>query len=279
MSYENCWHRLTKRYDADEAKAIVRWVLDVRFNLSWADILCDRVSALSADDQAELERIIVRLEQGEPVQYVVGVAYFCGRQFHVGPGVLIPRPETEELCQWCLSTVAEGWGGRILDIGTGSGCIACTLAAERPHAKVAGWDISFKALRIASANAETLGADVHFELMDILTLSKDEPNRWDIIVSNPPYVCEREKEQMEHHVLDHEPSLALFVPDDDPLMFYRAIAGYSVMTLTPGGQLFLEINPMYADNLVGLLQDSGLTDIEVRNDQYGKQRMIKAVRP
>ena len=278
MSYENCWHRLTKRYDADEAKAIVRWVLDVRFNLSWADILCDRVSALSADDQAELEHIMVRLEQGEPVQYVLGIAYFYGRQFHVGPGVLIPRPETEELCQWCLSTVSAEWEGSILDIGTGSGCIACTLAAERPHAKVTGWDISFKALRIASANAEALGADVHFELIDILTLSNYEPNRWDIIVSNPPYVCEKEKEQMEHHVLDHEPSLALFVPDDDPLLFYRAIAKYSLKSLTSGGQLYLEINPHYAADLVELLLDSGLAGIEVHNDQYGKQRMIKAVK-
>lgn len=279
MSYENCWHRLTKRYDADEAKAIVRWVLDVRFNLSWADILCDRVSALSADDQAELEHIMVRLEQGEPVQYVLGIAYFYGRQFHVGPGVLIPRPETEELCQWCLSTVSAEWEGSILDIGTGSGCIACTLAAERPHAKVTGWDISFKALRIASANAEALGANVHFELIDILTLSNYEPNRWDIIVSNPPYVCEKEKEQMEHHVLDHEPSLALFVPDDDPLLFYRAIAKYSLKSLTSGGQLYLEINPHYAADLVELLLDSGLAGIEVHNDQYGKQRMIKAVKP
>ena len=279
MSYENCWHRLTKRYDADEAKAIVRWVLDVRFNLSWADILCDRVSALSADDQAELEHIMVRLEQGEPVQYVLGIAYFYGRQFHVGPGVLIPRPETEELCQWCLSTVSAEWEGSILDIGTGSGCIACTLAAERPHAKVTGWDISFKALRIASANAEALGADVHFELIDILTLSNYEPNRWDIIVSNPPYVCEKEKEQMEYHVLDHEPSLALFVPDDDPLLFYRAIAKYSLKSLTSGGQLYLEINPHYAADLVELLLDSGLAGIEVHNDQYGKQRMIKAVKP
>ena len=279
MSYENCWHRLTKRYDADEAKAIVRWVLDVRFNLSWADILCDRVSALSADDQAELEHIMVRLEQGEPVQYVLGIAYFYGRQFHVGPGVLIPRPETEELCQWCLSTVSAELEGSILDIGTGSGCIACTLAAERPHAKVTGWDISFKALRIASANAEALGANVHFELIDILTLSNYEPNRWDIIVSNPPYVCEKEKEQMEYHVLDHEPSLALFVPDDDPLLFYRAIAKYSVTSLTPGGQLYLEINPHYAADLVELLLDSGLAGIEVHNDQYGKQRMIKAVKP
>ena len=279
MSYENCWHRLTKRYDADEAKAIVRWVLDVRLNLSWADILCDRVSALSAGDQAELEHIMVRLEQGEPVQYVLGIAYFYGRQFHVGPGVLIPRPETEELCQWCLSTVSAEWEGSILDIGTGSGCIACTLAAERPHAKVTGWDISFKALRIASANTEALDADVHFELIDILTLSNYEPNRWDIIVSNPPYVCEKEKEQMEHHVLDHEPSLALFVPDDDPLLFYRAIAKYSVKSLTPGGQLYLEINPHYAADLVELLLDSGLTGIKVHNDQYGKQRMIKAVKP
>ena len=139
MTYETLCHRLTTCYDAGEAKAIVRWVLDVRFGLSLADILCGKVTQLSADDQAELEKIMRRLEKGEPVQYIIGVADFAGRQFHVAPGVLIPRPETAELCGWVVSEAKHT--SKLLDIGTGSGCIAITLAAELSHAHVSAWDI------------------------------------------------------------------------------------------------------------------------------------------
>lgn len=279
MRYETLWQQLSKRYEPNEAKAIVRWVLDVRFNLSWADILCDRVSTLSADDQTALGRIMTRLEKGEPVQYVMGTAYFCGRRFHVEPGVLIPRPETEELCQWSLSPTLPDWDGRVLDMGTGSGCIACTLAAERPRTAVTAWDVSDTALRIAAANSKALGTRVRFEKTDILNIPDSGSGQWELIISNPPYVCEKEKEQMEQHVLDHEPSLALFVPDDDPLLFYRCIAKYSAKTLTTGGRLMMEINPNYADALVKLLQEHGLTDVDIRSDQYGRQRMIKAIQP
>ena len=295
MTYEDSWHRLSSLYDADEAKAIVRWVLDVRFGLSFTDILCGKVSELSADDQEELEKIMLRLEKGEPVQYVLGLADFCGRQFHVAHGVLIPRPETAELCRWitshgdrhlvrpnlteCLSPC------EVIDIGTGSGCIAITLALEIPKAKVTAWDISDDALQIAQENAKALGADVTFEKRDILSSSNTIPtlfhipsNEYDIIVSNPPYICDKEKVSMEKNVLEHEPHLALFVPDDDPLLFYRAIAKYALEALKPDGMLFFELNPIYAEDTESMLLDMGFKHTELRKDQYGKLRFLKATK-
>ena len=268
MSYEELWKPLTKLYDAREAKAIARLVLEERFGLTMADVLCGKTG-----DDAVLRHIQQRLLQGEPVQYVLGVAEFGGRQFRVAPGVLIPRPETLELCQW----VEEERGTTILDIGTGSGCIACTLAAELPEAQVTAWDISEAALSVARENAKRTNVHVSFEQVDALNIPLT-PDKWDIIISNPPYVCEQERAAMERHVLDYEPSLALFVPDDDPLLFYRAIADYARQSLTAGGSLFFEINPLYAEQLKSLLSAMSYHHIEVRDDQYGKPRMIKAQR-
>ena len=268
MSYEELWKPLTKLYDAREAKAIARLVMEDRFGLTMADVLCGKTG-----DDAVLRHIQQRLLQGEPVQYVLGVAEFGGRQFRVAPGVLIPRPETLELCQW----VEEERGITILDIGTGSGCIACTLAAELPEAQVTAWDISEAALSVARENAKRTNVHVSFEQVDALNIPLT-PDKWDIIISNPPYVCEQERAAMERHVLDYEPSLALFVPDDDPLLFYRAIADYARQSLTAGGSLFFEINPLYAEQLKSLLSAMSYHHIEVRDDLYGKPRMIKAQR-
>ena len=268
MSYEELWKPLTKLYDAREAKAIARLVLEERFGLTMADVLCGKTG-----DDAVLRHIQQRLLQGEPVQYVLGVAEFGGRQFRVAPGVLIPRPETLELCQW----VEEERGTTILDIGTGSGCIACTLAAELPEAQVTAWDISEAALSVARENAKRTNVHVSFEQVDALNIPLT-PDKWDIIISNPPYICEQERATMERHVLDYEPSLALFVPDEDPLLFYRAIADYARQSLTADGSLFFEINPLYAEQLKSLLSAMSYHHIEVRDDQYGKPRMIKAQR-
>ena len=283
MTYEELWHRLTHIYDAGEAKAIVRWVLDVRFGLSWTDILCGKVTELSAHDQTELEKIMQRLEKGEPVQYIIGVADFFGRQFHVAPGVLIPRPETEELCRWIISQKGQSPLCEILDIGTGCGCIAITLALELPDAKVTAWDISDDALRIASKNAKQLGADVVFVKQDVLNISLTShlsplTSHYDLIVSNPPYICEKEKSAMECNVLDHEPHLALFVPDDDPLLFYRAIAQYAAEALKAQGSLFFEVNPLYADDLARMLRMMSYHDILIHQDQFGKSRFLKATK-
>ena len=287
MGYEELWRRLTPLYDAGEAKAIVRLVLDECYGLSWADVLGGKVSELSANDQTELEKIMLRLEKGEPVQYIIGVADFCGRQFHVEPGVLIPRPETEELCRMVIEEREISQKGQsplceILDIGTGSGCIAITLALELPDAKVTAWDISDDALRIASANAKALGASVTFQHPDALdsslsTLYSSLP-KWDLIVSNPPYICRKEADGMDKNVLGYEPHEALFVPDDDPLLFYRAIARYATLALKPNGYLFFEINPLYADDLTQLLGKMLCYNAEILNDQFGKPRFLKATK-
>ena len=294
MTYEELWHRLTPLYEPGEAKAIVRLLLDECYGLSWADVLGGKVTELSANDQTELEKIMLRLEKGEPIQYIIGVADFCGRQFHVEPGVLIPRPETAELCQLILATESHGQtrniceipchsDTNILDIGTGSGCIAITLALELPEAKVTAWDISDEALRIASENAKRLGASVTFEHRDVLSISLTShlsplTSYYDLIVSNPPYICRQEADGMAQNVLDYEPHLALFVPDNDPLLFYRAIAQYATKALKPQGALFFEINPLYVSSLTHLLSTMSCYDIKTLPDQFGKLRFLKATK-
>ena len=272
MTYRDFWQPLTGRYDENEAKAIARMVVELRYGLTMTDILCQRVDDLP---HSELLAMRQRLEAGEPVQYVLGVAEFGGRLFRVAPGVLIPRPETYELCQWIIS---EQRGGDMLDIGTGSGCIACTLAAELPEARLTAWDVSDAALRTAAANAERTNVHVSLVKQDALRPSADH-GLWDVIVSNPPYICRNEKAAMAPNVVDHEPHEALFVPDDDALLFYRAIARYAAKALRPGGRLYLEINPLQADALERLLEGCGLTEIETRNDQFGKKRMTRACKP
>ena len=260
MTYEQLWHRLIPIYEAGEAKAIVRNVLEMQFHLSFADILCGKVTELSADNQAELEKIMVRLEKSEPMQYVLGTAFFYGRPFHVDPGVLIPRPETTELCQWIIEAPKEG---SILDIGTGSGCIAITLAIELPQSHVSAWDISEEALTIAKANASTLNAHVNFEKQDALAPHIDE-RKWDIIVSNPPYIE------------PNEPAIALFAPESNPIAFYQSIGNYAAKTLLPGGLLYFELNPLTANAVDSYLESIGFKDIEYREDQFHKQRFLKA---
>ena len=272
MTYEQLWHRLTPIYEAGEAKAIVRNVLEMQFHLSFAEILCGKVTELSADNQAELEKIMIRLEKSEPVQYVLDTAFFYGRPFHVDPGVLIPRPETTELCQWIIEAPKEG---SILDIGTGSGCIAITLAIELPQSHVSAWDISEEALTIAKANASTLNAHVNFEKQDALAPHIDE-RKWDIIVSNPPYIEPKEREEMEKNVLEYEPAIALFAPESNPIAFYQSIGNYAAKTLLPGGLLYFELNPLTANAVGSYLESIGFKDIEYREDQFHKQRFLKA---
>lgn len=277
MTYEEFWKPLTAVYEAGEAKAIARMVMEVRFGLSMTDIICGKTG-----DEGEMLTLRQRLLTGEPVQYVLGQADFGGRTFHVEPGVLIPRPETYELCEWSLPPTPSKWKGHILDIGTGSGCIACTLAAEIPHAEVTAWDVSDDALRIAAENAKRANVHVSFEKVDIL----NPPHLYreglgvglDIIVSNPPYICNKERAEMERNVLEHEPELALFVPDDNPLLFYRAIARFAQQALLPDGCLYFEINPIYVNDMKQMLCDEGFKHTEVRNDQYNKQRFTKSWR-
>ena len=297
-TYQEFWQSLTPLYDAGEAQAIVRTVLDVEYGMTLTDIICGKVNELSSDEERNLEEIITRLQNGEPVQYVLGEADFAGRTFHVEPGVLIPRPETAELCQWIeedVSSLKADERKQILDICTGSGCIAITLGLTIPNSEITGWDISEDALRIAQGNVEMLKAgNVRIEYQDALMLPKaaeaeeaaeiSEATKsesslskgWNVIVSNPPYICEKEKADMEKNVLEHEPSIALFVPDEDPLKFYRAIAEYASSALKPEGALYFEINPIYEKETREMLQSLGFKDIETKEDAFGKKRMMKA---
>ena len=302
-TYQQLWQSLTPLYDAGEAQAIVRTVLDVKYGMTLTDIICGKVNEISADEERKLEEIIIRLQKGEPVQYVLGEADFAGRTFHVEPGVLIPRPETAELCQWIeediagkstdspkdssedsskdspeVSPQATDDARRILDICTGSGCIAITLGLNIPNSEVTGWDISEDALRIAQGNVEMLKArNVRIEYQDALALPK-AAEAADLIVSNPPYICEKEKADMEKNVLEHEPSLALFVPDEDPLKFYRAIAEYASSALKSGGALYFEINPIYEKETREMLLKLDFKDIETKEDAFGKKRMMRAMK-
>ena len=278
-TYQQFWQSLTPLYDAGEAQAIVRTVLDVEYGMTLTDIICGKVNELSSDEERNLEEIITRLQNGEPVQYVLGEADFAGRTFHVEPGVLIPRPETAELCQWIeeeVSSLEADDTKQILDICTGSGCIAITLGLTIPNSEVTGWDISEDALRIAQGNVEMLKAgNVRIEYQDALMLPKTAEAA-DIIVSNPPYICEKEKADMEKNVLEHEPSIALFVPDEEPLKFYRAIAEYASSALKSEGALYFEINPIYEKETREMLEGLGFKDIETKEDAFGKKRMMKA---
>ena len=278
-TYQEFWQSLTPLYDAGEAQAIVRTVLDVEYGMTLTDIICGKVNELSSDEERNLEEIITRLQNGEPVQYVLGEADFAGRTFHVEPGVLIPRPETAELCQWIeeeVSSLKADERKQILDICTGSGCIAITLGLNIPNSEVTGWDISEDALRIAQGNVEMLKAgNVRIEYQDALMLPK-AAEAADIIVSNPPYICEKEKADMEKNVLEHEPSIALFVPDEEPLKFYRAIAEYASSALKSEGALYFEINPIYEKETREMLEELGFKDIETKEDAFGKKRMMKA---
>ena len=274
MTYRQLWQRLVPVYGEGEAQAIARLIYEVRYGLTLSDLLMGRDSSVPQD---ELEQIAIRLERQEPVQYILGQTDFCGRTFMVNKHVLIPRPETAELCQWILTTDATN----ILDIGTGSGCIAITLAAEMPEAEVTAWDISEEALKVAKENAKRTNVHVKFEQVDIIHLPSSilhQTSSFDLIVSNPPYICNKERETMEANVLEHEPHTALFVPNDDPLLFYRAIAQYGQTALKEGGWLYFEINPLYAEDLRAILSKMSYYDIEIKEDQYGKRRMIRAKR-
>lgn len=276
MTYRELWRTLEPLYGNGEARAVTDYVLDVCFGLSKADILCGAVEEMTAEKTAELNKIFGRLMEGEPVQYVLGRAEFCGRWFSVRPGVLIPRPETEELCAWITADSKASASPKVLDIGTGSGCIAITLQLDMPESKVTAWDISADALDVARENAQQLGANVNFVKLDALNAKPE--GEWDVIVSNPPYICEKEKKDMAVNVLEHEPHTALFVPDADPLLFYRAITRLAVQTLSKGGRLYFEINPIYADDTCRMMRAEGMTAVELRSDMYGKQRMAKGVK-
>lgn len=272
--------RLEACYSADEAAAIARWVFESRFHYTRLDYCLGKDRDFSKEERDDFENIASRLLENEPVQYILGETEFCERSFGVDRNVLIPRPETEELVRWIASDAPLFPSpARILDIGTGSGCIAVSLAALLPGASVSACDVSEGALQVARRNALRNETEVTFFQEDILhPASLDRLPQWTVWVSNPPYICEREQADMERNVLEYEPHTALFVPDADPLLFYRTIARLGRQYLAPDGYLYFEINRAYADETRRMLQDAGYEDIQVRKDLYGNDRMIRCCR-
>lgn len=266
-------------YASEEIEQFIAIIFRHLCNYSRAELIIYKNSKLSESLASEIRRFTSRLKAHEPIQYILGRTYFLDFEFIVRPGVLIPRPETEELIELICTNRHES-GLRILDIGTGSGCIAISLAKLIPQANVSAWDISPDALKIAAENAQANQANIQFSLTDILTFNPEiYSDRFDIIVSNPPYVCLSEKMEMAKNVLDYEPHLALFVEDTDPLLFYRTIAQAALTLLNKGGELYFEINARFGSETREMLKSLGYQQVMVICDIHGKERITKAIRP
>lgn len=268
---------LTPLHGEGEAKSVCRSVFDDFFSLKANDASQEAIfQNFLLEDYFTLKK---RLLTGEPVQYVVGFAWFYGIKFKVNPSVLIPRPETEELVEWIFETLKKDKSKiSVLDIGTGSGCIAITLKVKNTDLKVSALDVSESALITASRNAFRNNADIDFKCLNILDEKHQSqlPN-FDLIVSNPPYIPHREKSLMHANVLDNEPHLALFVEDNDALIFYNTIADFAKKHLNTEGYLFFECNEYNAQNVVSILEKKGFCDVQLRQDMSGKDRMIRAI--
>ena len=265
---------LSTSYDIHEIEGMTRVIFEEVLLWKPVDIVMRDGEQLPQFFDQRLTNIIGRLKQEEPLQYILGKARFHGHSFAVTPAVLIPRPETEQLVDMIIDENPSS-DLQVLDIGTGSGCIAISLARALKFAQVTATDISPRALEVARANAAALKTRVRLLEQDILTC-RAPSQLWDIIVSNPPYITEREKASMDRNVLDYEPHSALFVPDEDPMLFYRPIAVYARRALKNGGRLYLEINRAMAQQVCDTLRKSGLSNIQIYNDFNGNNRFITA---
>ena len=269
--------RITLIQDLSETESMLYLILESVAGITRSDIIAQKAVSLTSAETSKLDAMLDRVNKNEPVQYILGVAHFFGQEFSVNPSVLIPRPETELLVEEVLKRASTA-SGKILDIGTGSGCIAITLAKKLPQKSVIAFDIRDDALRTASENAKQLGAIVNFQRVDIL---KDEilHQELEFIVSNPPYIAVSEKGAMNSNVLDHEPHLALFVPDNDALIFYKAIAKKGFQVLKPEGRILVEINERFGKETADVFRMEGFTQIEIVKDLQGKDRIVAAVKP
>ncbi len=262
--------KLAVIYGENEAKSMAYWSIESVLGLSQSDCIMKQLESVATEDCKRFLEIVARLENQEPIQYILGDCFFYSMRFEVNEHTLIPRPETEELVRWVL----EDKFTSALDIGTGSGCIAISLA-KNSAAQILALDISEKALEVAKRNAKTNKVDISFLKADILKVPS--LNKYDVIVSNPPYVLESEKEVMRSNVLKHEPHTALFVPDNNALLFYEAIAQFAQSHLNSSGKLFFEINEQKGKETQEMLQKKGFQEIEIRQDLQGKDRMVKAI--
>ena len=270
--------KLLALYPPNEAKLLAQMLVEFITGLSYPQMVLNTQYQLSKEQENQLEAASGRLLQGEPIQYVTGKAHFAGMELNVSGSVLIPRPETEELTDLIIQSEKDT-GMKILDIGTGSGCIAITLMLRLKDGVVTAADISKQAIDVARENAKLLEADIHFLVADTFNFPVTQLPRQDIIVSNPPYIPERDKKEMHENVIGHEPSVALFVPNEDPLKFYRQILGLSPLLLVPGGRIYFEIHEAYGPEVASLAKKLGMRDIEIFKDLNGKDRMFRCVFP
>lgn len=280
LSYSQAFYELKNKlhslYDEREAAAIAHEILQHITGLDRTRRLLQKETTFTGGQQEQYDKAVASLLTGKPLQYVTGHAWFLGREFVVNEHVLIPRPETEELVQWVIQDRSSA--SQILDIGTGSGCVPISLKLALPSAHVTSCDISTGALSVAKENARHLGADVLFRQLDFLDpLQWSELGKYDVIVSNPPYIPVSDKERIHTNVKDHEPGIALFVPDNDALLFYRAIAAFGKEHLNANGYIYCELDAMHAFECKDLFEMQGYTDVEVRKDMHGNWRMLIAV--
>ncbi len=272
---------LSNVYDREELKNIIDLVIEHITGLQRIDQVKTKIPYLTCTQLEDIDSITERLKKNEPLQYVLGEAWFAGMKLKVNKNVLIPRPETEELVDWIIkeavSTGMQDVG--IIDIGTGSGCIPITLKKKLPDCDITAIDVCSEALFIATENAIEQNTDVNFILLDFLAEEEwNELGIFDIIVSNPPYVKQSEKDSMHERVTSFEPPLALFVPDNDALLFYKKLAGFSYNHLHTGGRLFVEINEALAKEVLTLFQSAGLVNVQLKKDMQGKDRMVLAIK-
>ncbi len=268
----NLLRELSEIFSNPELQSVIRLLLSHVTGMGFTELLLNKNTTFSDNQRIQLKKYVGLLKTGMPLQYVLGETEFCGLTFKVGPEVLIPRPETEELVEWMVDTLPPN--ASVLDIGTGSGCIAIALKHLRADCKVWACDVSSDALQYAESNAKATKTNVHFFELDIL--KTDLPAReWDVIVSNPPYIPTSDAAEMESRVKDYEPAIALFVDNHDPLIFYRAIALQALTRLVDGGLLFVESHRSFASSCLELFYNMGFSDGVIRKDINGNDRMIK----
>ena len=281
---ENFYTALEDEYPDTEIQSFFNLLTECFLKMKRLDVTLNLYAPISGKKSEKFEDAIKRLKNHEPIQYIIGASEFYGLPFKVTENTLIPRPETEELVRWITDSVASKSELSILDVGTGTGCIAICLAKNIPNARVFALDVSKKALIVAKTNAKLNNVDVQFFELDILNWENSAFDlefanlKFDIIVSNPPYVRSLEKAQMSANVLNHEPALALYVEDDEPLVFYRAITEFAKTYLKSNGQLFFEINQFLGVEMLQLLNTSNFKNIELKKDSFGNDRMISGIK-
>lgn len=274
----NIKSELEFKYGTRETEWMIRDIMEYLKGYSAVDIVLHGEDEVSLFITTKIKKIIMRLLDNEPLQYILGEARFCGHKFKVTSATLIPRPETQELVDMIVKE-NPGSDLSVLDVGTGSGCIAISLARALKFPNVKAIDISPAAIEVARENAQNLKVKIDFIEKDMLQLGgSDDHDMYDIIVSNPPYIAEMERYGMDANVLDYEPATALFVPDDNPLLFYKAITDYACCALKIGGRLYFEINPRYVKELSQYISDNGFSDVNVIKDMQGRNRFITAKR-